>query len=71
MFTISHSRSCVHSQLYIPPEFMINKDFLKEVFVKKKSLMPLNMVKRVNVPKYDELSVTNIFPHLKNDVEFM
>lgn len=50
---------------------MINKDFLKEVFVKKKSLMPLHMVKRVNVPRYDELSVTNIFPHLKNDAEFM
>jgi hypothetical protein len=33
--------------------------------------MPLNMVKRVNVPKYDELSVTKIFPLLKEDAEFM
>ena len=50
---------------------MINKDFLKEVFEEKKSLMPLAMVKRVNVPHYDELSVTKIFPLLKEDAEFM
>ena len=50
---------------------MINKDFLKEVFEEKKSLTPLAMVKRVNVPHYDELSVTKIFPLLKEDAEFM
>jgi hypothetical protein len=50
---------------------MINKDFLREVLKDEKKLMPLNMVKRVNVPKYDELSVTKIFPLLKEDVEFM
>ena len=35
----------------------MNKDFLKEVLSEKKKLLELNSVKRINVPKYDELSV--------------
>ena len=49
-------------QLYLPPEFMINKDFLKEVFIEEKSLLRLDEVKRVNVPLYDELSVVSLWP---------
>ena len=33
--------------------------------------MPLNVVKLVNVPEFDELSVTNLWPHCKNDPKFM
>jgi hypothetical protein len=58
-------------QLYIPPEYMLNKDFLKEVFENRKKLLKLNEVIRVNVPKYDELSVKQLWPHLKEDLDFM
>ena len=50
---------------------MINKDFLKDVFTEKKKLLRLNEVKRVNVPLYDELSVTKIWPMMKSDELFM
>ena len=49
-------------QLYLPPEYMMNKDFLKEVFREEKHLLKLNEVKRVNVPLYDELSVLTFWP---------
>jgi len=40
----------------------MNKDFLKEVLSEKKKLLELNSVKRINVPKYDELSVLSFWP---------
>ena len=49
-------------QLYLPPEYMMNKDFLKEVLTENKSLLRLDEVSRINVPLYDELSVINILP---------
>ena len=44
---------------------MINKDFLKQVFANDKRLMKLSELKPVNVPKFDELSVKNIYPKIK------
>ena len=58
-------------QLYVPPEYMMNKDFLKEVFAEDKALLKLNQVSRINVPLYDELSVANIWPMMKSDEKFM
>ena len=58
-------------QLYLPPEYMMNKDFLKEVFAEDKALLRLNQVSRINVPLYDELSVANIWPMMKSDEKFM
>ena len=58
-------------QLYLPPEYMMNKDFLKEVFAEDKALLKLNQVSRINVPLYDELSVANIWPMMKSDEKFM
>ena len=46
---------------------MINKDFLKEVFAEDKELLELKMVKWINVPLYDELSVVNIWPMTKEN----
>ena len=54
-------------QLYVPPEYMINKDFLKEVFAEEKELLELKEVKWINVPLFDELSVVNIWPMTKED----
>jgi len=58
-------------QLYLPPEYMMNKDFLKEVLTENKSLLRLDQVCRINVPLYDELSVINIWPMMKQDKKFM
>ena len=54
-------------QLYVPPEYMINKDFLKEVLAEEKDLLELKDVKWINVPLFDELSVVNIWPMTKED----
>ena len=49
----------------------MNKDFLKEVLTEKKKLLEINEVKRVNVPKYDELSLLNFWPQMQKDEKFM
>ena len=54
-------------QLYLPPEYMMNKDFLKEVFAEDKELLELKEVRWINVPLFDELSVINIWPMTKED----
>jgi hypothetical protein len=41
---------------------MINKDFLKDILAERKSLLRLDMVKRINVPLYDELAVGKLWP---------
>ena len=50
---------------------MITKDWLKLVFAGKKRLLELNEVSRINVPSYDELSVSNLWDEASKDPEFM
>ena len=50
---------------------MINKDFLKQVFRDEKKLLPLNDVKYVNMPHYEELSVKKFWLILRVDTKFM
>ena len=50
---------------------MLNKDFLKEIFVEEKNLLRLDQVKRVCVPLYDELAVVKLWPMMKEDDQFM
>lgn len=54
-------------QLYLPPAYSINKDFLRQVLNDEKKLLRLDEVKRINVPFFDELSVKNIYPQVKDD----
>ena len=58
-------------QLYLPPEDVINKDFLREVFVEKKQLFKKTEVRHIAVPHYDELSVKNLWPEVKKDPVFL
>ena len=51
-------------QLYVPPEKMMNKDFLKQVFADDKKLFEINKVKFINVPHYDELSIKKFWPKM-------
>lgn len=50
---------------------MCNKDFLRQIISGDKELIPMNAVKMVDVPTFDELSVSNLWPHLKKDQAFM
>ena len=45
----------------MPPYEIFTKDFVKELFVGKKQFLKLKEVKFVNVVKYDELSVKNLY----------
>ena len=58
-------------QLYVPPDTMINKDFLRMILVEEKKLLTLAEKREVNVPRYDELSVNTLYPKFKNDAHFM
>lgn len=43
------------------PFDMIDKQFLKDVLAGKKDLLLMDDVKFVNIPKFDELSVKNLY----------
>ena len=44
---------------------MFNKDFLKQVLAEEKMLMPISQVRFINVPHYDEVSVKQLWPKMK------
>ena len=50
---------------------MVNKDFLKAVFMEEKGLLKLSEVKFKNVLFYDELAVKKIWPDVQEDPEVM
>ena len=49
----------------------VNKDFLKQVVNDEKKLLPIADCKFINIPKFDELSVKNIFPLFAEDPDLM
>ena len=55
--------------MYVPPPCMFNKDFLQSLLNGEKNMLEMSEIKPKNVPKYQELSVKNIYPHLQNDPE--
>ena len=58
-------------QLYVPPEKMLNRNFMKQLLVEEKRLLERCKVTHCTVPKYDELSVKHFWPLMQKDVEFM
>ena len=48
----------------------MNKDFLKAVFKDEKRLLKKKQVDYVSVPHWEEISVKNLWPDLKNDDNF-
>ena len=58
-------------QLYVPPEKMLNKDFMKQLLTEAKRLLDLHAVRHVNMPRYDELSVKRFWPLMQKDAAFM
>lgn len=50
---------------------MMNKDFLRQVLKDEKKLLKLSELKPINMPKYDELSVKNLYDKLKDKHKFM
>ena len=47
----------------MPSYEMYTKDFAKLVFAGKKRLLKMREVKFINVTKYEELSVKNLYDH--------
>ena len=58
-------------QLYLPPDSAVNKDYLKLVLADEKDLLPLDQVKQVAVPLYDELAVGKLWPLMQQNPGFM
>ena len=58
-------------QLYVPPEKMLNRDFMKQLLVEDKKLLELRAVRHANVPRYDELAVKKFWPLMQKDAAFM
>ena len=50
---------------------MFNKDFLRSLLDDEKKMLTMDEKRTPNVPKYDELSVKNIYPSIKSDPELM
>ena len=48
----------------------MNKDFLKQVIQGEKHLLKKAEVKHVDIPHYEELSVKNIYPMMKDNKQF-
>ncbi len=57
--------------MYVPPEKMVNHDFMKLVLSEQKAFLPLAQVRFCNLPKYDELSVKKFWPLTQGVVDFM
>ena len=58
-------------QLYVPPEKMLNRDFMKQLLAEDKKLLELRHVIHCSVPRYDELSVKKFWPLMQKDAAFM
>ena len=58
-------------QLYVPPDKMLNRDFIKQLLTEEKKLLELGEVRHVQVPRYDELSVKTFWPLMHPDAAFM
>ena len=58
-------------QYYMLSDSYVNRDYMRDILAGRKSLFKINDVRWINVPKYDELSVKNLFPRLKDDEKFM
>jgi len=53
----------------LPPKKKVTKDFLKEVFFRRKHLIPRAQLRPIEVPKYDELSVVNLIADIMKEKE--
>ena len=58
-------------QLYVPPVLMVNKDFIRQILSDEKELMEVDAIRKVNMPRYDELSVKNFWPRIQGNMRVM
>ena len=57
--------------MYVPPKCELNRTYMKAILKGDKVLIPLNLVKFINIPKYDELSVRKIMDLIKGDLHVL
>lgn len=58
-------------QRYVPPNSMLNKNFLRHILTDKQRLLKLSKVKQIEVEKHEELSFVDLFGKFKNDEGLM
>ena len=58
-------------QCMLPPENQINKEFIKKLYRGEKIIFKIQSVRFINVPKLEELSVTNMLKLVKDDKELL
>ena len=51
----------------MPPDSNTNKDYLRDILAGEKKLMKMADIKWCNPPRYDEISVANLYPKFAND----
>ena len=51
----------------MPPVNNLNKDFLRAILKNEKRVFTLLEVKKIKVPKYEELSIANLYDKIKDD----
>ena len=54
----------------MPDDSIMTKDFLKAVIQGEKQLLKKKEVRHVDIPHYEELSVKNIYPMMKDNQNF-
>ena len=55
----------------MPPDHMLNKDFLKQVLTEEMQLLKKQDVQHIEVPQYEELAVKNIWPQFADDPQML
>ena len=55
----------------MPPHEFVTKDFLKAVLVEDKGLLDIKDVRWVNMPRYNEITVSKIMPEVRKIPEVM
>lgn len=53
----------------MPYEHLVTKEYLKAILKDEKQLLRVSEVRMINVPKYDELSVRNLWEEVMQDDE--
>ena len=58
-------------QYYLPPLANIGKDFLRAVLKDEKRVYKNDAVRKIVVPRYEELSVANLMETMGDDPDFL
>ena len=56
--------------MFLPPYYLINKDYLRDLLREKKRAFKLSEIKPINVPHFHEINVSAILNNYSTDLDF-